>query len=136
MAETGFSTEQLVTIAGGVLLAIAAFLPWASASISLGPFGEVGGAITGIDDDIGFITLAAGVAAAALAAFSEWEESTIVAALAAGAVGAVLGLYKFVDYPGAATIEIGLYLTIVGGIVAAAGAGLAYRDRNQSGSAL
>ena len=131
MAETGFSTEQLVTIAGGVLLAIAAFLPWASGDIIIATVQE-----TGIDDGLGFVTLGAGVVAAALAAFSDWNESAIVAALIAGVVAAVLGIYKFTTYPGGATIEIGLWLTIVGGIVVAAGGGLGYRNLNQSGSAL
>lgn len=123
-----------MTIAGGVLLAIAAFLPWVTGA-TFGPI-EVGGNANGLDFDLGFLTLGAGVVAAALAAFSDWGESAVVAALAAGGVGALLGLYKFVDLPGAVTIGIGLYLTIVGGIVAAAGAGLAYRSLNQSGSAL
>lgn len=86
----GAPTAGIVSIVGGVLLAVGSFLPWAEVSGS-------GASVTakGLDGSDGYITLAAGLVAvvAGLVMLRPTRRAVTVVAVLAGLVGGGLALY-------------------------------------------
>lgn len=112
------SLRQLVIVAGGVLLVVGALLPWTRVERA----SEI---VTtrGIDELAGVLTLVAGILAVVLALaparfrfYSGW----------AAVAGLIIGLYNgmVVDLEGleravlSSRVQIGLIITVIGGIVA------------------
>ncbi|ELZ09935.1 hypothetical protein C479_10190 [Halovivax asiaticus JCM 14624] len=132
-----------LVLLGGAVTIVAAFLPWIS--VELGPFSE---SVTGIDGDDGMITLVLAAGAMAVAYLREWSPFTAGGVVVLGGLAALLGLLYISDpLMGAdvseaeremaeamASPEIGLYLTVLGGLVVAAGGFKGYQDRSSGES--
>lgn len=97
------------------LVIAGAFLPWAK----LGPFSE-----NGLDGD-GAITLILG-AGGAVVAFTDKRPRGMLIAVSVAALALVIGIVDYVDVADSeiATVGSGLYLTIVGSVLAVIAAGV------------
>lgn len=127
---------QALAAVGAVVAIAAAFLPWFTASVSYGPISLEGGTATGLDDGLGIVTLLIGLSIIGVAALAEWADTGAVVAAGGGVVIVALGIYKITEFGDVVDPRIGLYLTILGGAVAAVGGGLGYvRDTQSSRSA-
>jgi hypothetical protein len=93
-AERRPPVGAIVAIAGGVLLAIGSFLPWAEVS-----GGGVSVSAKGTDGSDGWITLAAGVVAiaAGIAAIRGARRALAVLMILAGVVGGGVGVYDAIS---------------------------------------
>ncbi|WP_135663839.1 hypothetical protein [Halorhabdus rudnickae] len=127
-----FSRGEQLSIGSAVVVVIAAFLPWITASI-------LGTSVTvsGIDGD-GVFTLAFAIIAAALVVARPWDRINKIAVGILGGLTAAVALYYIVDPAmgvkgGGAGAElarqalspgIGLYLTALGGVGLVLGAAL------------
>lgn len=123
------TTGEKAGLAGGVSAVVGAVLPWAT-------FGRR--TINGLDGD-GLITLVFGIAVGALIVVRDWERmdqigAAVLGLLTLGLAGNVYsnlgsasrygyGMYEVSTSPG-----IGLYLTLLAGILMLAGAWLGYND--------
>jgi hypothetical protein len=126
---------QAVAAIGAAIAVVAAFLPWFTAGVSYGPISLEGGTATGLDDGLGIVTLLIGLSILGVAALAEWVDTGAVVAAGGGIVIVALGVYKFTQFSDVVDPRIGLYLTILGGIVAAIGGGLGYvRDKQSTRS--
>lgn len=127
---------QALAAVGAVVAIAAAFLPWFAASVSYGPISLEGGTATGLDDGLGAVTLLIGLSIVGVAALADWADTGSVVAAGGGLVIVALGVYKFTEFGDAIDPRIGLFLTLLGGAVAAAGGALGYvRDTQSTGSA-
>ena len=127
------TTAEQVGIGGGVLAVIGAFLPWAS---------FMGMSVNGLDGD-GAITLILGAAAGAVILLREWEQVDQIGVGVLGLLTLGIGYMDYSDIDSLASGSqtsglslsispgIGLYLTILGGILMLAAAALGYRDAQQ-----
>lgn len=116
-------TQGWMVLGGGAALAIGSFLPWASA------FGQ---SVTGMDADDGVITLVLGLVLVALGymmAMRETQRWMVIAALVVGLIAVVVALIDLFDVLGteAVSVGIGLWIVVLGAIVAAAGAAMRMR---------
>lgn len=121
--DVDVTTGTVITAIGAVLALVAAFLPWFGADA---PVAGVNPPPTdGVDTTIGLlVVLIALVALAALVVLAK-ERADVVAAGSGAAVFLLAGL-KFIDLEGATDPKVGLYLTLVAGIVLAAGGAYGY----------
>jgi vacuolar-type H+-ATPase subunit I/STV1 len=115
------TTGETVTVVGGLLVVIGAFLPWVSTPV-VSP--------AGIDGD-GVYSLAFGILALAVVLFRRWERLDAAGVALFGVLTLAVGLNTFTSLSGqiAGTISfsltpgIGLYMTLFGGLVLLAGPG-------------
>ncbi|WP_247730202.1 hypothetical protein [Halovivax limisalsi] len=139
----GMDTATKLVLVGGAVTIVAAFLPWIS--IELGPFSE---SVSGIDGDDGLLTLILAAVAMAVAYVREWSALTAGGVVVLGGLAALLGLLYISDpLMGAdmsdaeremagsiASPEIGLYVTVLGGLIVAAGGVTGYQNRSTAES--
>jgi hypothetical protein len=131
MDTDDLTTGEKVTLVGGVLAVIGAFLPWVSAGFIT---------VSGIDGD-GVFTLIFGVIAGAIVLMRDWEKADVLGVgllgvltlLVAGNVFSSTG-----NQVNSAAIEFsvsagtGLYLTLVAGLLLLAGAAYGYTNDESS----
>jgi hypothetical protein len=132
MDTDNLTSAQKLALAGGVLAAVGAVLPWVSA----GPFSA-----SGIDGD-GMFTLVFGIAAGAIVLLRDWETMDI---LGVGLMGLLTLLiagntYNNLSSMGGATggsnftinlsAGLGLHLTLIAGILLIAAGVQGYRNDN------
>lgn len=125
-----WDAASIMLVVGAAVVAVAAFLPWAT----------VAGFFTknGIDGD-GTITLVLAAAAAALGAggILKASKGMLIGSIVSASLIVVIAIIDMADVSSGpdvgfdidVTIGIGLYLTLLGGVVAAVGAILALRSR-------
>lgn len=112
--KTEFSPAEILGLISAVVTGIAAFLPWVTAGMQVGPV-DVSTSSTGIEG-LGLLTLVLAIVAVAIVITIRFEAQ---AAIATGIVGAIIGivaLWKIVDLNDAVAPGIGLYLTLLGGL--------------------
>jgi hypothetical protein len=124
---------QALAAVGALVIAVAAFLPWFTASVSFGPISVGGGTATGLDDGLGIVTLLVGLSTVGVAALDDWPDTGAVVAAGGGTVTVALGVYKFIQFGDGVDPRVGLYLTLLGGVIAAAGGVLGYVRDTPSG---
>lgn len=116
---------ELGVLGGAVLAVVAAFLTWVQVDV-----GPAAAGSTGVEG-LGLLTLllAVGVGVLVVAVDVEWGG---IALVAGGVAIALVALVEFVDLDGAAGPGIGLYLTILAGLVVA-GSGWLARSADDGG---
>lgn len=125
--NTDFSGAEMVALAGAVITGIAAFLPWAVAGVQAGPV-DVSTSTSGLDS-LGLLTGALAVIVLVVLLVMDWETQGTVATVVGGLGILLVGLWKLIDISGPVEPGIGLYLTVLGGIVIAGGGFLGYQGR-------
>ena len=122
MAFGDMRQSEQVSLVGAALTVVGAPLPWVSVSF-------VGASVsaTGLDGD-GVITLVLAAIAGVVLLARDWDEMDRIGVLALGGLVAVIGVFDLLGLPGAASPGIGLYVTIVGGIVLATGGWMGYSN--------
>jgi hypothetical protein len=116
------SAPKLVAVAGGVVAVVSGFLPWITAGVSAGPI-DIDTAVTGIDTTPGLLAVVLGVVAIGAALVLDWSDSAGAATAVAGSAVVLVAVVQLLDLGGFTGAGIGLYLTVVAGLVIA-GAGL------------
>ncbi|WP_232687378.1 hypothetical protein [Halobacterium zhouii] len=104
-AATDTETSEKIVYAGGALSIVGAFLPWKTL---------LGVTVSGIDGN-GIITLVLGIAAIGVAYGREWDQTTNIGLASIGGLIAFVGLVSMGSFA-----SIGVYVTILGGILVAA----------------
>ncbi len=130
------TTGEKVGLGGGVLAVVGAFLPWASV---------MNQSISGLDGD-GVLTLVFGVAAGGLILMRDWEQMDQVGVGVLGLLTLVIGGMSYSDIDSLASLGgsgtglsisispgIGLYLTLLAGILMLAAAAMGYSNSQGSG---
>ena len=131
MDTDNFTTGEKLTLGGGVLAVLGAFLPWVSAGFIT---------MTGIDGD-GVFTLVFGAIAGGLVVLRDWESGDVLGVGLLGVLTLLVAGNVFSStgsQVGSAAIDfsvsagIGLYLTLVAGLLMLAGAAYGYRNDESS----
>jgi hypothetical protein len=106
---------KLALFLGFAFVIVGAFMPW----VTVGPFSR-----NGLDGD-GVLTLLLAVIGGAVALLARRPRGMLIAVSTAAMI-LVIGIYDFLDvaWTSAASVGIGLYLTVAGGLIATAAAGL------------
>jgi hypothetical protein len=123
MSTSNRSTASLITGAGGVLLIVALFLPWAKA----GGESANGWELFTIGDVffliVGFTAILAAVTGGHYGVFRP-DLSIVGAADLLGIISTVLLAWLLIfDFPDGASREIGVFLALIGAMATAGGAG-------------
>jgi hypothetical protein len=120
-------TAGWIAIVGSALAVVGTVLPWITAGVSAGPI-EVSTAITGLDTDPGLVVAIVSVVDVGVAVAVEAAATRSVGTAVGGLVIVLAAGLQFADLGGITGAGIGLYLSVVGGVVVGA-AGLAeYRQ--------
>ncbi|MHB9287735.1 hypothetical protein ACKVMT_11945 [Halobacteriales archaeon Cl-PHB] len=130
------TTGEKVALGGGVAAVVGAVLPWAS---------FMGQSVSGLDGD-GVITLILGIAAAGVIVVREWGQMDQAGVGVLGLLTLAIGGMAYSDIGSLASMGgsgsgfsisispgIGLYLTLLAGILMLAGAALGYSNSQGTG---
>lgn len=126
MVRTALESTDALTLAGAAVAILGAILPWITAGFSAGPI-DVSTAVAGIDTTLGQVTAIVALLAAVLPFALEAAAVRGTAVGLAGVVVVLAGLVQLVDLGGVTGAGVGLYVSILGGAILAAGGALAYR---------
>ncbi|WP_436936055.1 hypothetical protein [Halovenus marina] len=119
-----------ITLGGALALIVGAFLPWASIDSRLRS-----ATVSGVDGD-GVLTLLAGVAVVAIVVLGAWRKREILASAVAGGLSVLVAFNIYTNISsygglsGSVSVEMGLYLTILGAALLVAGSVDTYRSRD------
>lgn len=113
-ASTDFSRPALAGLVSAALVVVAAFLPWMSPEAAGGPV-DVDASTTGIET-LGLLTLLLAIVAVGIVFRRGFEDKAALSVGGVGALVAMVGLWKISDLGGAVSPELGLYLTVLGGV--------------------
>lgn len=123
------STGGKLAVLGGLLAAIAAFLPWYAVDSIVGNT-----SVSGLDHSDGMLTLCSGIAAVAIVLLRENGQLEALGLGIAGALTTLVGYHtltavsEYGGLGGDATASYGLYITLLAGILLVGGALLSYRE--------
>lgn len=127
--NTDPSKPELVAGVGALLAVVGAFLPWITTGVEAGPV-DVSTAVTGVET-VGVVTLVLALAVLALLLFVTDDRLPAVTAVVGLVVGLV-ALWKYVDLGGAAGPGLGLYLTVLAGLVMFVGGGWGHTAQGEA----
>lgn len=113
--DTDFSTGQLLGVGAGLVAVVGAFLPWVVTEVSAGPV-DAGGSAAGIEG-LGAITLALGLVAVGAVVALDWSDRGALATALVGVAVVLVSGWKVVDLGGPASPGLGIYLTLLAGLV-------------------
>ena len=119
-----------ITLGGALALIVGAFLPWASIDSRLRS-----ATVSGVDGD-GVLTLLAGAAVVAIVVLGAWRKREIIASAVAGGISGLVALNIYTNISsygglsGRVSVEMGLYLTILGAALLVVGPIDTYRSRD------
>lgn len=119
-----FSGPEVIGLLGAVVVVVAPFLPWVTASLDAAPVGAVV-ISTGLSGIGGLTALLAVLAGFVLLTPDVGRERAVATGLVGVAVVAV-GLRVILELPAIATPGSGLYLAVAGGLALVVGALLDY----------
>lgn len=94
--------ERKAIVGGAAAVVVGAFLPWASV---------LGRSVLGIEAD-GVFTLVFAAVGGGVAYYLDWDKRGMIAAAVAGGLVTLIALVDFTNFA-----AIGLYLTLLGGLV-------------------
>lgn len=109
------SPPVLLGLAGAAVTVVAAFLPWVTTSAPAGPV-EAGGTAMGIEG-VGLATLLLGLVVGGVLVLLDWDATTLVVTAVVGLLVAGVAGWKLLSLDGVASPGVGLYLTVLAGLV-------------------
>ncbi|MFB6310833.1 MAG: hypothetical protein ABEH64_06575 [Salinirussus sp.] len=126
MVRSPTEASDGLALAGAAVAIIGTFLPWITAGFSAGPI-DVSTAVAGIDTTLGLVTALVAVGGAVLLIAFEAADIRGTTVGIAGAVVVLGGVVQLLDLGGFAGAGLGLYISIFGGVMLAAGGAVAYQ---------
>jgi hypothetical protein len=108
---------EYASLAGAILVVVAAVLPWAVTAE---------GTTAGLESN-GFLAVLVAFAVLATVAVMQGNRTSSRAALGGGLLIGLIALHWFMTLPDLSTAGAGVYLALLGGVLAAVGGGLRLR---------